>query len=136
MTDKRRGRVQRIKTERAQQRGYSPAVITEGGRIVWLAGQTGTVDDSGKSLANDFEGQARQIFKGFDAVLRKAGGTLADLVQMTVFVTDVRYGERLWQVRKEVFGDDFPGSAMVTITALANPDAKIEIQGYAVIGSK
>jgi 2-iminobutanoate/2-iminopropanoate deaminase len=128
--------LQRIKTERAQQRGYSPAVVTEGGRIVWLAGQTGTVDDSGKSLANDFEGQARQIFKGFDAVLRKAGGTLADLVQMTVFVTDVRYGERLWQVRKEVFGDDFPGSAMVTITALANPDAKIEIQGYAVIGSK
>jgi 2-iminobutanoate/2-iminopropanoate deaminase len=128
--------VQRIKTERAQQRGYSPAVITEGGRIVWLAGQTGTVDDSGKSLANDFEGQARQIFKGFDAVLRKAGGTLADLVQMTVFVTDVRYGERLWQVRKEVFGDDYPGSAMVTITALANPDAKIEIQGYAVIGSR
>jgi 2-iminobutanoate/2-iminopropanoate deaminase len=128
--------LQRIKTERAQQRGYSPAVITEGGRIVWLAGQTGTVDDSGKSLANDFEGQARQIFKGFDAVLRKAGGTLADLVQMTVFVTDVRYGERLWQVRKEVFGDDFPGSAMVTIAALANPDAKIEIQGYAVIGSK
>ena len=128
--------MQRIKTERAQQRGYSPAVITEGGRIVWLAGQTGTVDDTGKSLANDFEGQARQIFKGFDAVLRKAGGTLADLVQMTVFVTDVRYGERLWQVRKEVFGEDFPGSAMVTITALANPDAKIEIQGYAVIGSK
>jgi 2-iminobutanoate/2-iminopropanoate deaminase len=128
--------VQRIKTERAQQRGYSPAVITEGGRIVWLAGQTGTVDDSGKSLANDFEGQARQIFKGFDAVLRKAGGTLADLVQMTVFVTDVRYGERLWQVRKQVFGDDFPGSAMVTISALANPDAKIEIQGYAVIGGK
>ena len=37
-----------IKTERAQQRGYSPAVITEGGRIVWLAGQTGTMDDSGK----------------------------------------------------------------------------------------
>jgi 2-iminobutanoate/2-iminopropanoate deaminase len=125
-----------IKTERAQQRGYSPAVITEGGRIVWLAGQTGTVDDSGKSLAGDFEGQARQIFKTLGATLQKAGGKLADLVQMTVFVTDVRYGERLWQVRKEIFGDNFPGSAMVTITALANPDAKIEIQAYAVIGSK
>jgi len=125
-----------IKTERAQQRGYSPAVITAGGRIVWLAGQTGTVDESGKSLAGDFEGQARQIFKALDATLRKAGGTIADLVQMTVFVTDVRYGEHLWQVRREIFGDNFPGSAMVTITALANPDAKIEIQGYAVIGSK
>lgn len=81
-----------IKTERAQQRGYSPAVITEGGRIVWLAGQTGTMDNSGKSLAGDFEGQARQIFKALDATLRKAGGTLSDMVQMTVFVTDVRYG--------------------------------------------
>jgi 2-iminobutanoate/2-iminopropanoate deaminase len=128
--------VDRIKTERAQQRGYSPAVITEGGRIVWLAGQTGTVDEQGNSLANDFEGQARQIFRAFDATLQKAGGQLSDLVQMTVFVTDVRYGERLWQIRKEIFGDNFPGSAMVTITALANPDAKIEIQGYAVIGSK
>lgn len=125
-----------IKTERAQQRGYSPAVITEGGRIVWLAGQTGTMDNSGKSLAGDFEGQARQIFKALDATLRKAGGTLSDMVQMTVFVTDVRYGERLWQIRKDIFGDNFPGSAMVTITALANPDAKIEIQGYAVIGSR
>ena len=129
-------KVNYIKTECAQQRGYSPAVITEGGRIVWLAGQTGTADDSGKSLAGDFEGQARQIFKAFDATLQKAGGKLADLVQMTVFVTDDRYGERLWQIRKEIFGDNFPGSAMVTITALANPDAKIEIQGYAVIGSK
>jgi 2-iminobutanoate/2-iminopropanoate deaminase len=128
--------MEHIKTERAQQRGYSPAVITKGGSIVWLAGQTGVTDDSGKSLAGDFEGQARQIFKTFDATLKKAGGKLADLVQMTVFVTDVRYGERLWQVRKEIFGDNFPGSAMVTITALANPDAKIEIQGYAVVGSE
>ena len=103
---------------------------------MWLAGQTGVTDDQGKSLAGDFEGQACQIFKAFDTTLQKAGGKLADMVQMTVFVTDVRYGERLWQVRKEIFGDNFPGSAMVTVTALANPDAKIEIQGCAVIGSK
>jgi 2-iminobutanoate/2-iminopropanoate deaminase len=44
----------------------------------------------------------------------------------------LRYGERLWQI----VDGDFPGSAMVTITAFANPDAKIEIQGCAVIGSK
>jgi 2-iminobutanoate/2-iminopropanoate deaminase len=49
---------------------------------------------------------------------------------MTVFVTDVRDGERLWQVRKDVLGDNG------TITALANPYPKLEIQGYAVIGSK
>jgi 2-iminobutanoate/2-iminopropanoate deaminase len=125
-----------IKQVRPQQRGYSAAVITEGGKTVWLAGRTATVDDSGKSLASEFEGQARQIFKLLNATLEKTGGKLSDMVQMTVFITDVRYGDRLTQIRREIFGDDFPGSALITITALANPDAKIEIQGYAVIGSK
>jgi 2-iminobutanoate/2-iminopropanoate deaminase len=125
-----------LKGERSQQRGYSEAVITEGGRTVWLAGQTATVDDAGKSLAGDFEGQVRQLFKNLDRTLQKAGGKLSDMVQMTVFITDVRNGDRLTQVRREVFGDNFPGSALITITALAVPDAKIEIQGYAVIGGK
>jgi 2-iminobutanoate/2-iminopropanoate deaminase len=125
-----------IKAERPQQRGYSQAVITEGGKTVWLAGQTATVDDTGKSLAGDFEGQTRQIFKLLNATLEKAGGKLGDMVQMTVFITDVRYGDRLTQIRREMFGDNFPGSALITITGLANPDAKIEIQAVAVIGSR
>jgi 2-iminobutanoate/2-iminopropanoate deaminase len=125
-----------LKGDRPQQRGYSEAVITEGGRTVWLAGQTATVDDDGKSLASDFEGQVRQLFKNLDRTLQQAGGRLGDMVQMTVFITDVRYGDRLTQIRKEVFGDNFPGSALITVTALAPPDAKIEIQGYAVIGGK
>src|ERR1700704_2606461 len=125
-----------IKAERPQLRGYSLAVITEGGKTVWLAGQTATVDDTGKSLAGDFEGQARQIFKLLNATLEKAGGKLGEMGQMTVFITDVRYGDRLTQIRREIFGDNFPGSALITITGLANPDAKIEIQGVAVIGSR
>ena len=125
-----------IKGERPQQRGYSQAVITEGGKIVWLAGQLAVVDDSGKSLAGDLDGQVRQIFKGMNATLEKAGGKLSDMVQMTVFITDVRYGDRLTQIRREIFGDNFPGSALLTVTALAIPEAKVEIQGYAVIGSK
>jgi len=125
-----------IKGDRPQQRGYSLAVITEGGKTVWLGGQIATADDSGKSLAGDFEGQVRQIFKLLNATLEKAGGKLSDMVQMTVFITDVRNGDRLTEIRREIFGDNFPGSALITITALANPDAKIEIQGYAVIGGK
>jgi enamine deaminase RidA (YjgF/YER057c/UK114 family) len=124
-----------IKGERPQQRGYSQAVITDGGKIVWLAGQLAVVDDSGKSLVGDLDGQVRQIFKLINATL-KAGGKLSDMVQMTVFITDVRYGDRLTQIRREIFGDNFPGSALITVTALAIPEAKVEIQGYAVIGSK
>jgi len=123
-----------IKGDRPQQRGYSLAVVTQGGKTVWLAGQTATADENGKSLAGDFEGQARQVFKLLGATLEKAGGKLGDMVQMTVFITDVRNGDRLTQIRREIFGDDFPGSALITISALASPDAKIEIQGYAVIG--
>jgi len=127
---------QYVKGERPQQRGYSSAVITEGGKTVWLAGQIATVDDAGKSLAGDFEGQVRQIFKLLNATLARAGGKLSNMVQMTVFITDVRNGDRLTEIRREIFGDNFPGSALITVTALADPNAKIEIQGYAVIGSK
>ena len=88
-----------IKGERPQQRGYSQAVITDGGKIVWLAGQLAVVDESGKSLAGDLDGQVRQIFKGINATLEKAGGKLSDMVQMTVFITDVRYGDRLIPTR-------------------------------------
>ena len=125
-----------VKGERPQTRGYSLAVITEGGKTVWLGGQIATVDDNGKSLAGDFEGQVRQIFKLIDATLHKAGGKLSDMVQMTVFITDVRNGDRLTEIRREIFGDNFPGSALITVTGLADPNAKIEIQGYAVIGAR
>jgi 2-iminobutanoate/2-iminopropanoate deaminase len=73
-----------LKGDRPQQRGYSEAVITEGGRMVWLAGQTATRDDDGKSLASDFDAQARQLFKNLDRTLQKAGGKLSDMVQMTL----------------------------------------------------
>jgi len=125
-----------IKGERPQTRGYSLAVITDGGKIVWLGGQIAVADDTGRSLAGDFEGQVRQVFKLLNATLEKAGGRLSDMVQMTVFITDVRLGDRLTEIRREIFGDNFPGSALITVTALANPDAKIEIQGFAVLGSK
>src|SRR5260370_38011629 len=72
-----------LKGDRPQQRGYSEAVITEGGRMVWLAGQTATLDENGKSLSGDFYGPARQRFKKLDRTLPKAGGKLAAHVAKT-----------------------------------------------------
>jgi enamine deaminase RidA (YjgF/YER057c/UK114 family) len=71
-----------------------------------------------------------------EKTLEKSGGKLSDLVQMTVFITDIRNGIKLTDVRREILGDNFPGSALITITALQDPRAKVEIQGYAVIGGK
>src|SRR5476651_2403345 len=89
-----------IKREMAQARAFSPAVITEGGRIVWLAGQTVIEDANGASLAGNFEGQVREIFARLGKTLAEADGKLADIVTMTVFITDTRYGDRFTELRR------------------------------------
>ncbi len=124
-------------TERQKARAFSPAVITEGGRIVWLAGQTALVDAEGRNLAGNFEGQAREIFRQIDLTLKRAGGRLPDLVTMTVFINDPRNGDRFVEIRKEMFPDGrYPGSALITVSNFAAPGMLIEIQGVAVIGDR
>lgn len=123
-----------LKGDRAQTRAYSPAVITEGGTVIWLAGQTGGEDQSGRSLAGDFDGQTREVFRRLGKTLADAGGTLADMVTMTVFVTDSRYGTRFTELRREILGDNFPASALITCAGLAQPTLLVEVQGIAVIG--
>src|SRR5438094_431248 len=120
--------------ELQKRRAFSPAVITEGGRTVWLAGQTATADEAGRSISGDFEAQTRRIFALMDETLRRAGGTLADLVTMTVFIKEPRHGDRFVQIRKELFAEGaFPASALITVTNFARPGMEIEIQGVAVV---
>jgi 2-iminobutanoate/2-iminopropanoate deaminase len=123
-----------LKRETAQARAYSQAVVSDGGRIVWLAGQTGGADAAGRSLAGDFDGQVREVFARLGATLAEAGGRLADIVTMTVFITEARFGDRFTELRKEIFGDDFPASALITVKGLARPEFLVEVQGIAVLG--
>ena len=124
-------------SEQQKSRAYSPAVITDGGRIVWMAGQTATVDGDGKDISANFEAQTRRIFALMDQTLRRAGGTLANLVTMTVFIKEPRYGDRFVEIRRSLFpGGNFPGSALITVSNFARPGMEIEIQGIAVIGDR
>lgn len=121
-------------TDFQKSRAYSPAVVTQGGRTVWLAGHTTSVDHEGKDISGNFEAQTRTIFAFMDRTLRRAGGSLASLVTMTVFITDPRYGDTFVKIRGELFKDGrFPASALITITALARPGMLVEIQGVAVV---
>jgi 2-iminobutanoate/2-iminopropanoate deaminase len=121
-------------TDFQKSRAFSPAVITQGGKTVWLAGQTATVDEAGKDISGNFEAQTRTIFASIDKTLRRAGGTLANLVTMTVFINDVRYGDAFVKIRAEVFAHgNFPASALITVSNFARPGMLIEIQGVAVI---
>ena len=74
---------------RSQERAFSRAVVTEGGKTVWLGGQTGSPN-------LDFEGQAREAFSELDKTIKAVGGTgLKDMVKMKVFIGDVSLGTRL-----------------------------------------
>jgi enamine deaminase RidA (YjgF/YER057c/UK114 family) len=120
--------------ERQKSRAYSPAVITEGGRVVWLAGQTTTTDLDGKDISGKFEEQARTVFQLLNRTLERAGGSLANMVTMTVFINDARYGDRFVEIRRELFPDGrYPCSALLTISGFARPGIMIEIQGVAVL---
>ncbi|MGC1348653.1 MAG: Rid family hydrolase [Xanthobacteraceae bacterium] len=133
-----------IKTDFSQSHAYSQAVVTQGGRTVWLAGQTSPPTDAreicldeaalrGKSLAGDFDGQVRALFAGLSQTLEEAGGKLSDIVTMTVFMVDDRFDLRFLELRKEIFKDNFPASALINIHSLVPPYAMIEIQCVAVI---
>ena len=119
-----------LKRQAAQARAYSQAVVSEGGKVVWLAGQVAAEDPSGNSLAGDFDGQVREVFSRLGKTLEDAGGGLGDMVTMTVFITDARFGDRFTQLRKGIFG----ASALITVAGLARPELLVEVQGVAVIG--
>jgi enamine deaminase RidA (YjgF/YER057c/UK114 family) len=116
--------------QRAKDRGFSRVVTSEGGKTLWLAGHTAAPN-------LPFDQQVRQIFSDMDRNIKATGGTgLADMVTMTVFITDVRLGDRFVEIRKETFRECFPASALITISGLAQPGLLIEIQGHAVIGGR
>ena len=123
-----------LKRPAAQARAYSQAVVSEGGKVIWLAGQVAAEDASGKPLGGNFDGQVREVFSRLGKTLAEAGGTLGDMVTMTVFITDARLGDRFTQLRREIFGDNFPASALITVAGLARPELLVEVQGVAVIG--
>jgi 2-iminobutanoate/2-iminopropanoate deaminase len=116
-----------------QQRAFSPAVVTEGAnRIIWIAGHTGQVDDAGRSLVGDFDAQCRQTFRNIEKTLAEVNAQLSNMVTMTVFLIDARHTTRMTELRTEIFGNDFPASAAITVAGFADPAMMIEIQGIAV----
>jgi enamine deaminase RidA (YjgF/YER057c/UK114 family) len=117
-----------------QSRAFSPAIVTSGGRTVWLSGQTTTTDLEGRDISWNFEAQVRTCYALIDRTLRAAGGDLSCLVYSTTFILDPRHGDRLVDLRKEAFpGGKYPCSALITVAGFARPGILVEIQGVAVV---
>ena len=112
---------------------YSQVVITDPGKLVFTAGQV-AMNEEGQTVGiGDIRAQTRQVLQKIQNAVEAAGGTLEDVVTMTVFTTDARYHKDVNEVRREVFGSKFPASTMVQVVALARPELLIEVNATAII---
>ena len=110
---------------------YTDAV--RAGDLLFVSGFV-SVDGEGRLVGGgDVVAQARQVFVNLGAVLAAAGATFADVVKVTVYLTDIADRARINPVRQEFFGDARPASTLVEVSALAVPGAKVEIEAVALI---
>jgi enamine deaminase RidA (YjgF/YER057c/UK114 family) len=120
---------------RSLEHGFSQAVVSSGRRTLYVSGQTAW--DSEKQLIGgaDLEGQARQAFTNLRAVVEAAGGTLADVVSLRIYVVDYRPEKAapVWRaLRHFLSGEVKPASTWVGVAALADPGFLIEVEATAV----
>jgi reactive intermediate/imine deaminase len=110
---------------------YTDAV--RAGDLLFVSGFV-PVDGAGRLVGgDDVVAQTRQVFANLGAVLAAAGATFADVVKVTVYLTDIADRARINPVRQEIFGDTRPASTLVEVSALAVLGAKLEIEVVALI---
>jgi 2-iminobutanoate/2-iminopropanoate deaminase len=113
-------------------RTWSNCLVVDG--VAYVAGMVARGKD-GKVIEGDEYDQAKLIFVKIRNMVEAAGGVMADVVKLTIFVTDIMRRERVWRARAEVFTGDFPVSTLVQVAALAQPAVKVEIDAIAHIGA-
>jgi enamine deaminase RidA (YjgF/YER057c/UK114 family) len=121
----------------AHPRGFSHGILTTGGRMLFLAGQTAS-DAQGRIVApGDVVVQYEQVLRNLKAVVEAAGGTMQDLVKITIFVRDrddyLAHLKQLGRVHQSFFGAYYPATALFEISRFYQDEALIEIEGIAVI---
>ncbi len=120
----------------ARPSGFSHAVSVPAGRLVFLAGQTG-MDQGGQIVPGGVVAQFEQALGNLLAALTAAGGQPSDLASVTIYLTDVAdyqaHGKEIGTVWRRLAGSDYPAMAGVGVTRLWQPEAVVEIQGFAVV---
>ena len=108
---------------------WSNCLVANG--VAYIAGMTAR---GSESLGDEYV-QAKAIFGKIRHLVEAAGGTMADIVTVTIFVTDIAQREKVWQARREVFTGNFPASTLVQVAALADPSLKVEINAVGYLGA-
>jgi 2-iminobutanoate/2-iminopropanoate deaminase len=114
------------------QESRSTGVKVKGGTMLFLAGHTASLSQRDADHGN-IDAQVKRTFDKIKNTLSQAGGSLDDIVTMSVFLTDLRYIPDFNKVTKELFKKGFPAVTFVEVSHLARPQLLIEIQPIAVI---
>ncbi len=116
----------------AKPRGnYSHGVLVMPRRLLFIAGQT-AMDATGELVGlGDPYAQASQVYENMAAVLAEAGGSFADIVKITTFITDIAYREKVNEARRQYFKKDFPASTLVVVKGLAQAEFLVEVEAIA-----
>jgi enamine deaminase RidA (YjgF/YER057c/UK114 family) len=117
--------------------GFAHAVVADGGRIVFLAGQT-ALDPAGVIVGSTVAEQFEQALANLLTALAAAGGQPGDLASLTVYAVDLadyrQHGREIGAVWRRLVGRDYPAMAAIGVSRLWDEAALVEIQGHAVIG--
>jgi 2-iminobutanoate/2-iminopropanoate deaminase len=113
---------------------YSQTVkVTGGETILYLAGQVAYDDNGNAAHAGDFRAQARAALQAVKAQVEAGGGTMANIVKVNTYLTDIRHRADYGPIREEFFGKKMPAHTLVAVAALAQPEFLIQIEAIAVL---
>src|ERR1700751_5397284 len=113
---------------------YSPAVKVTGAQtILYIAGQVAYDDKGNPAHRGDFKAQARATLQALKAQVEAGGGTMANIVKVHTYLTDIGHRADYGPIREEFFGKRMPASTLVAVAALAQPEFLIEIEAVAVM---
>ena len=110
---------------------WSNCLVVNG--VAYLSGMTARAKN-GMEGKDEYE-QSRVIFTKIRHLVEAAGGTMADVVKVTIFVVNIANREEVWRARREFFSGNFPASTLVEIRKLATPDTLVEIEAVAYPGA-
>jgi enamine deaminase RidA (YjgF/YER057c/UK114 family) len=110
------------------------AVVTQGGRIVWMRGQCPqNLEDAVNLASHDPVEQTHKVMQNIRQLLEEAGGEMAHLVKIVVYLTDVRHREAVYRTMGTYIRGVHPVSTGIVVQALARPEWLVEIDATAVI---
>jgi 2-iminobutanoate/2-iminopropanoate deaminase len=124
---------ERVKTDPDPYEPYRISQAMRVGDLVFVSGQAAIDQNGGLVGVGDFDAQAELVFQNLARVLEAAGSSLADVVKVTIYLTDMANFPKIVELRGKWFTEPYPADTIVEVASLALPELEIEIEAIGVV---